>query len=286
MITKKELEKIAEQKGVSRSTIDKDWVLGHFIDSIMSISECRESLVFKGGTCLKKCYLPDYRFSEDLDFTAINPHFILNEDLLKKITGLVTERTEIPLHPEKLQPLRHKEMPTGYATVIKFWGADHPRNQAPPSPERWTSSIKIEIILYEKMIFTVQNKKVVHEYTDQLTKATHSIPCYALHEVLAEKLRALIQRSYTAPRDYYDIWHLSNNAKDLDWPLIVEAFYEKMKFKKLDFSGVEQLINDENDKKLKAAWKNSLGHQIPEEQLPGYEIVKKDLTDLFNKIFA
>lgn len=27
-------------------------------------------LLFKGGTCLHKCYFPNYRFSEDLDFTA------------------------------------------------------------------------------------------------------------------------------------------------------------------------------------------------------------------------
>ena len=25
--------------------------------------------MFKGGTALKKCYFPEYRFSEDLDFT-------------------------------------------------------------------------------------------------------------------------------------------------------------------------------------------------------------------------
>ena len=25
--------------------------------------------VFKGGTCIKKCYFETYRFSEDLDFT-------------------------------------------------------------------------------------------------------------------------------------------------------------------------------------------------------------------------
>ncbi|MBW6474015.1 MAG: nucleotidyl transferase AbiEii/AbiGii toxin family protein [Anaerolineaceae bacterium] len=30
-----------------------------------------KNLVFKGGTCLRKCYFPDYRFSENLDFTAI-----------------------------------------------------------------------------------------------------------------------------------------------------------------------------------------------------------------------
>jgi len=29
----------------------------------------RDRLFFKGGTALKKCYFPDYRFSEDLDFT-------------------------------------------------------------------------------------------------------------------------------------------------------------------------------------------------------------------------
>lgn len=31
--------------------------------------ELGESWVFKGGTCLKKCYFETYRFSEDLDFT-------------------------------------------------------------------------------------------------------------------------------------------------------------------------------------------------------------------------
>lgn len=32
MILKKEIDKKAQEHDVSRSTIDKDWVLGHFID--------------------------------------------------------------------------------------------------------------------------------------------------------------------------------------------------------------------------------------------------------------
>ena len=28
--------------------------------------------VFKGGTCLRKCYYETFRFSEDLDFTIVN----------------------------------------------------------------------------------------------------------------------------------------------------------------------------------------------------------------------
>lgn len=69
MIKKNEINKIALSLGVRTSTIDKDWVLGHFIDAIFSIPQCSANLIFKGGTCLKKCRFPNYRFSENLTFT-------------------------------------------------------------------------------------------------------------------------------------------------------------------------------------------------------------------------
>lgn len=71
-----------------------------------------------------------------------------------------------------------------------------------------------------------------------LSTATKEIPCYDIKEVLSEKIRTLIQRSYTAPRDYYDIWYLSNSFKNLDWEEITAAFYEKMKFKEIEFTGL------------------------------------------------
>jgi hypothetical protein len=58
-----------------------------------------------------------------------------------------------------------------------------------------------------------------------------------------------------------------------------------MKYKGLEFITIEQMINVDNDKLLKAAWKNSLGHQIPEVLLPDYETVKNDLLKLFNEVF-
>ena len=173
MILRKEIEKLALRKKVTRSTIDKDWVLGHFIDAIYSIPICRENLIFKGGTCLKKCFLPDYRFSDDLDFTSINPKFVFDTHLLKQITDLITERTEIPLFIEKNKDLKHKEMPTGYAATVKFWGADHLRNQVPPPTSRWTTSVKIEIILYEKIVFPIEERAIIHEYPDKLASVNH-----------------------------------------------------------------------------------------------------------------
>lgn len=287
MILKKEIEKIAEQKKVAKTTIDKDWVLGHFIDAIFSIPECRQNLVFKGGTCLRKCYFENYRFSEDLDFTSINPDFVLDKKLLGKIVSLVNERTEIPLNVHKLEQLKFNNKLTGFAAVIKFWGADHPRNQVPPPVQRWLTSIKIEIILYEKIIFHTEQKPLYHLYSDKLSKTTEaSIPCYSIQEILAEKLRSLIQRSYTAPRDYYDIWYLFRNMPDLNWDEIVQAFHKKMKFKNLEFTGIDQMINEENDKQLLAAWNNSLAHQILEDNFPPYDKVKVELKKLLQEIFS
>lgn len=285
MIRKREIEQKAEMQQVPKSTIDKDWVLGHFIDAIFSVKECRDNLVFKGGTCLRKCYFQDYRFSEDLDFTSINPSFVFDKKLLTLITDLVTSRTEVPLYIQEITELRFNDQLTGYKAIVKFWGADHSSNQAPPTPDRWNTSIKIEIILYELMVFPAEEREVFHPYSDTLSASSLTIPCYSLREVLTEKLRALIQRSYTAPRDFYDIWYLANNPLEIDWVEIREAFHIKMKFKNLVFEGIHQMMNERNDKQVKAGWQNSLAHQIPGGIEQSYEEVKQELLELLNEIF-
>lgn len=285
MILKKEIASKAEDQNVLKSTIDKDWVLGHFLDALYSIPACKTQLVFKGGTCLRKCYFPNYRFSEDLDFTSIHPNFAFTPKMLQQIMQSVTDRAAIPLHLAQLKSLQHQNKITGYQAIVKFWGADHPQNQAPPLPERWTTSIKIEIICYEQLLFAVEKRAVHHPYSDKLSESPLEVPCYGLHEVLAEKLRALIQRSYTAPRDFYDLWYLAKEAPTFDWKNVKEAFYQKMAFKGLEFTGLEQMINAENDKRLSAAWKNSLGHQIPEKQLPAYEAIRTELLGLLKDLF-
>jgi predicted nucleotidyltransferase component of viral defense system len=284
MINKIEINRLSIEKNVRPSIIDKDWVLGHFIDAIFSIPECRQNLIFKGGTCLKKCRLPDYRFSEDLDFTAVNADFLLSMPLLEKIVALVTKRTEMPLHIYSLEELHFNNKLTGYAAQIKYWGAEHGKNQQPPEPLRWLTSIKIEVILYEKMLFTPEKAAVIHNYSDKLTDNAQNIPIYSITETLAEKLRALIQRSYTAPRDYYDIWYLSNNIANIDWKEVVGAFYEKSAYKNLHFESIGQFINPQNDKILRTAWRNSLSHQVEQKKLPEYKTVRSDLLELFKRI--
>jgi len=64
-----EIAKAAIEQGVPKTTVDKDWVLGHLLHACYQSYELRDLLIFKGGTCLRKCWIEDYRFSEDLDFT-------------------------------------------------------------------------------------------------------------------------------------------------------------------------------------------------------------------------
>jgi len=56
-------------------------------------------LAFKGGTVLKKAYFPDYRFSEDLNFTLLNSE-LSNRQILswfKELIEYARESVNIPL---------------------------------------------------------------------------------------------------------------------------------------------------------------------------------------------
>ena len=63
---KKEIVKLSDKTKFSLPLLEKDY---HLTRILHKISEKRiTNLVFKGGTCLNKCYLGFYRLSEDLDF--------------------------------------------------------------------------------------------------------------------------------------------------------------------------------------------------------------------------
>ena len=67
MIDRREILDMATQMSLNPHVVEKDYVLGWMLAGIASHPILRETWVFKGGTCLKKCYFETYRFSEDLD---------------------------------------------------------------------------------------------------------------------------------------------------------------------------------------------------------------------------
>ena len=62
MIDKSEIMEFSWEFGLRANVVEKDYVLGWVLAGIFNHSEIGVPWVFKGGTCLKKCFFETYRF--------------------------------------------------------------------------------------------------------------------------------------------------------------------------------------------------------------------------------
>jgi predicted nucleotidyltransferase component of viral defense system len=85
MIRPQEIEEKSAEMRVPVSAIERDyvqnWILKHLRTTHM---------VLKGGTCIRKVYFENYRFSDDLDFTLLSEVEI---DELKEQISNAAEKT-------------------------------------------------------------------------------------------------------------------------------------------------------------------------------------------------
>jgi predicted nucleotidyltransferase component of viral defense system len=70
MIAKGFITKRSFEEGMQAPTIERDYLLAQMCAEIGGCAG--PQLVFKGGTLLRTCYFADYRYSADLDFSAID----------------------------------------------------------------------------------------------------------------------------------------------------------------------------------------------------------------------
>lgn len=280
-MTQKEIENIAKEKQVSKSTIDKDWMLAHFLNAMYSFKDIRQNFIFKGGTCLKKCYFEDYRFSEDLDFTLLDKNFRIDTKFINKIIKTAEKTSKAKFHFDKKKIQKSKEQEQGYEIKVKLWGADHNPNRKPLPPERWQTSIKLDISFSEKLLTKPVYKPILHNYSDK-EKIIQTVSVYSLPEIISEKLRSLIQRN--RPRDIYDIHTLSGKLPETKYPEIKRLLFEKSKNKNIVISGISDFINNEKASKNKRAWESSLGNHLPANKLPDFDIIYKSITKFIENI--
>ena len=91
MTLKEEIQKIATAKKLGIDIVEKDYVLSWVLAGIHHHTVTKNSWIFKGGTCLKKCYFETYRFSEDLDFTYHGEPHDTTEDFYKNIFNEIAQ---------------------------------------------------------------------------------------------------------------------------------------------------------------------------------------------------
>ena len=258
MIPQAEISKLAFREGMSDKVIEKDYVITWLLLALAN-SDLKDYLAFKGGTALKKIYFPDYRYSEDLDFTLRND--IANDEMiskLKEVLDLLAKEHgfQFAVPAEKIE-----ERADSLTAYINFVGPLQARLES--------RSIKVDFTLSEKLIFPVDSREVHSPYSDAVNRM---IPTYSLEEILVEKLCAIIGR--TEPRDIYDVNYLFG-ISDIDFQSVPHAFIEKAEFKGVNPGTLSDSLNNKQDK-YERMWGTRLEHQIKE--LPHLAEVLRELN--------
>ena len=122
MIKKSEILTHASQAGLRPDIIEKDYVLGWVLAGIHAHTKTAEHWIFKGGTCLKKCFFGNYRFSEDLDFTLTHSEdtVVSLTDSLCEISDWVFEQSGILIPLESIELKETPSIKKSFSGKIRY----------------------------------------------------------------------------------------------------------------------------------------------------------------------
>ncbi|MBF0432418.1 MAG: nucleotidyl transferase AbiEii/AbiGii toxin family protein [Fibrobacteria bacterium] len=259
------IQQKARNVGVRDQQIEKDYVLSWILQGIAQHNELSKSMVFKGGTVLKKVYFENYRFSEDLDFK------LLDDALTKdQIIGYFTETFEY-IREEANIPLEiadnNEYEGSGINIYISYVG--------PLGGKGVNKRVKVDVSKSEKLEFKAKIKNVVLGYPDQ---EDHKLLCYSLEEVLIEKMRSIMQRMQA--RDFYDLWYLLE-VHEMEIEFYTNEFIAKCESKEVDPK--QFLVKLEQRKAgYRGRWQKSMCSQI--KDLPDFDKVERELQRHIKKI--
>ena len=279
------LRNAALRTRVSQMVVEKDYALSYLLAGIAAKPELSETLIFKGGTALKKLYFGDYRFSEDLDFSAAGaPREQALEEAIREAVQAAMRL--LSAHgPFQIETARYTERdphPGGqeaFIARVKFpWH---------PSP---LCRIKVEITHDEPVLLEAERRALIHGYEEELAA---SLRGYPLGEVVAEKMRALLQtrqkllqRGWNRPRarDYYDLWRILRDfgplLKNVD---LIDLLRRKNAHRGVSYNSLDDFFTAELEAEARRNWESNLRPFVPE--LPTWDGVLTDLKRLLPNFF-
>jgi len=256
MINKQNIIDEAKKHNLPPHTIEKDYVLGWLLAGISESKQLQNSWVFKGGTCLKKCYFEIYRFSEDLDFTLTNiehrnPEWLKN--VFNEISEWVYEQVGLEFieNETNFEPYKNPRGELSIQGKVAYKGPMQRRGNNP--------TIKLDLTWDEILVEPSVRKPIYHPYRDD--SFNFDVQAYCIEEILAEKLRAMVERM--RPRDLYDIIHLFNDTRwSPDRNKVFSALEKKCHFKSVKIPTLELLHSMPERADLITDWNGMLAHQI------------------------
>lgn len=271
--------------GIGRDIIEKDYVLSWVLAGISEIESLKKHLIFKGGTCLRKCYFGSYRFSEDLDFSAVGD-FPKGKELEQLIaqavqtaqTQLITLIGNVEIFSERY--IERQPHPFNQeAFIVKF---KLPYQREP------LVRVLIEVTTQEKILSPTHERAIIHGYGEEMSAR---IQTYSLEEIIAEKCCAILsntrkihERTWvrSRARDYYDIWCIFKKyERDLalkDLPGLIKA---KCDLRGQSYQDAQDFFEELYIKEVQRTWKEWLCPLV--QDLPNSNEVIEDLRAVFEK---
>lgn len=251
------INRVAVAKEMSLGNAEKDYVLSTALSKLDEFGGLK-NFGFKGGTCLKKAYFPDFRFSSDLDFSVKTS----SEDL----PAFVRENFENKvLEGVKFKKIIQIDRTSGNTVLsIKY--------ESQISDRKHVDSILLELSSDSSIILPLRERTVLNPLEFNLPKTT--VNCLDLKEILAEKIHAIYHRP--KPRDVYDLDFLLEKRITPDYTLI-EAKLEPLSIK-LEKNTFESRLQHH-----KQRWKRDLSQVL--SILPNFEEIQARLLQhLFQNI--
>ncbi|MBX2997172.1 MAG: nucleotidyl transferase AbiEii/AbiGii toxin family protein [Caldilineaceae bacterium] len=175
---------------------EKDYFLTLAL-KVLSQSSLFSTLVFKGGTAIHHCYLPQSRFSEDLDFTSLDKS-LTAEDLTAIFAGYpFFEVKKLYTSPAtiKIERLR-------YSGVLDL-----------------PNSLKFEVDRLQSVVLPAQQLPYANVWGIDVT-----VNVMDIREICAEKIRAMSERARY--RDFYD-FYLMTQTHQIDLSEAVQLLQQK-----------------------------------------------------------
>ena len=273
MISKDEMIAVAGETGLTPHVVEKDYVLGWLLAAINGNPALSLLWVFKGGTCLKKCYFETYRFSEDLDSTLQDEAQIDEEYLINQFTLIAKwlyEETGIEIQTDRLKfdiysNPRGRQSCQGHVYYESYFSKG--KHSLP--------KIKFDLTADEVLVMPPSRKAVFHTYTDE-PKDGIFVESYDYPEVFGEKVRALGERG--RPRDLYDVINLFRNDHLPASAVIQDILSQKCAYKDIGVPTLTDMGACKDD--MQRNWEPMLAHQLP--MLPDFDAYWDSLPVFFD----
>jgi predicted nucleotidyltransferase component of viral defense system len=281
------LQDARKRLGIPWEVLERDYVLSWVLAGLSRVSALRDTLVSKGGAALRKCYFGEYRFSQDLDFSGVGD-VPTGESMAEAIQDACLLATELL---------------DQYAPVQMMCERCAERDPHPGRQEAFTvrarlpwhrqphTRVMIEVSVDEKVLRPPSERPIIHEYDEPLNA---QVWVYALEEILAEKLRAILQHveklrargwARSCARHYYDLWRvLGAYSEVMDLTDFAALLREKCAVRGVGFDRPDDFFHGVVLANVEQTWDQWLGPLVP--GLPPFATVMGELRPHVERLLS